>query len=117
MILVVDDNKTTQDILHNLLKSEGIDSDCCGSADAALKAAQDHSYRAFLIDYRMPGMTGEELTRLLRSAYPGSFIVGYSIESKDQAFLAAGADSFCIKYHLLQKIVPLIRSKIRQNNN
>ncbi len=113
MVLVVDDNRTTREILQAVLKSEGIRSDSSESGTAALEAAGIQQYDVFLVDYRMPKMTGDELTRSLRKAYPNSYIIGYSIESKDQAFLAAGADVFIIKDHLTEKIVPLIKNKLQ----
>jgi len=61
-----------------------------------------------LTDYRMPDMNGDELTVLVRSRYPEIFIIGFSIEAKEQAFLDAGANIFINKERLAHRLLPIL---------
>ena len=45
----------------------------------------------------MPEMRGDVVCKLLREQNPSVFIVGLSIENKQQDFLDAGADAFILK--------------------
>jgi len=113
-ILIVDDNQTTRDILQAILLSAGYKVvDASADGTSAIDAAQAKRYDAFIVDYRMPSMMGDEVTRKLRESHPEAFIIGYSIESKDQAFRSAGADAFLVKDDLLQRIVPLIQGRFQ----
>lgn len=112
-ILIVDDNETTQDILRSLLVEEGYRVDACYDGASAIDAAKAQQYDTFIIDYRMHPMRGDELTRKLREYLPDAFIIGYSIECKDDDFRNAGADAFLMKESLVRRIVPLIQGRFQ----
>jgi len=95
------------------LEFEGFIVSSCESGVAALDLISKKHFEMLLIDYQMPGMNGDELTKRLRPLCPDAFILGCSLESKDQAFLRAGADAFLSKYQLVQKLVPLINDALR----
>lgn len=79
-ILIVDDNQTTRDSLQTLLLAEGYKVDTCEDGACAIDAAKDRRYDTFIVDYRMPLMMGDELTKILRDNLPDAFIIGYSLE-------------------------------------
>ena len=66
-ILVVDDNATAREILTSMLASFGLRVDQASSGDAAKtileEADQQDSYELVLMDWKMPGMDGLEVTR------------------------------------------------------
>jgi CheY-like chemotaxis protein len=104
-ILIIDDNKTTLEILKTLLGTEGYAVTCCPDILSAIDVAKEKEFSAFLIDYRMSDMTGLEATALLRQLHPEKFIIGFSIENKEQDFLEAGADVFVRKDDLYRWLV------------
>jgi len=112
-ILIVDDNQITRDSLQTLLLSAGYKADTCEDGISAINAARDRRYDTFIVDYRMPRMQGDELTRLLRSNQPEAFIIGYSIENREEAFRSAGADTFLIKDNLAQRIVSMVQKRVQ----
>lgn len=65
-ILVVDDNKSVQDMLSSLLLSQGYFVDVANNGLDALGKAQNKSYQVFIIDHLMPLMNGVQLTKNLK---------------------------------------------------
>jgi len=110
-VLVVDDNKLTRDVLKMFLEAEDYSVTCCTDGMSALDLAKEKRFGTFLVDYRMPGMNGDEVTVLLRRSYPEACIIGYSIENKEQAFLAAGADTFILKDDIDKQLSPLLKNR------
>jgi CheY-like chemotaxis protein len=111
-VLVIDDDKTTRDSLKMFLEFEGFVVSSCESGAAALDLISKKRFKALLVDYRMPKMNGDELTRRLRPLCSDAFILGFSMESKEQAFLREGSDAFLSKHQLVHELVPLIKNRI-----
>ena len=70
-ILVVDDNATARDILTNMLLSFGLRVDQASNGDEALaileNADEQDSYKLVLMDWKMPGQNGLEITRAIQN--------------------------------------------------
>ena len=109
-VLVVDDNKIMRDLLRGILESEGYSVISCEDGPSALKLAGEKHFEIVLTDFQMPGMNGDEVVKLLRQQYPDTFIVGFSIGNKKQAFLDAGANQFISKEQLLPDLIPMIEN-------
>ncbi len=110
-VLVIDDNEMTRDVLILLLEEEGFSVNGCADGMSALDLAKQKLFKVFVVDYRMPRTNGDEVASLLRKLSPESFIIGYSVESKEQEFLSAGADKFILKDRLLAELLPSIRKQ------
>ncbi len=110
-VLIVDDNQMTRTALKSFVEDSGLPVDTCGDGKSALDIARKNRHAVFLIDYRMPEMTGDEVTAQLRVLRPDAFIIGCSIETREQAFLDAGADVFLNKAHLLSRLIRVIRDR------
>jgi len=69
-VLVVDDNASARDILATLLESFRLRVDQAGSGDAAKtilqEADEQDPYELVLMDWKMPGMDGLEVTRAIQ---------------------------------------------------
>ena len=70
-VMVVDDNEVELEHAQLILRDIGIASDASLSAEDALKRIREKwdagmPYQFLMTDYRMPGMTGLELTRAIR---------------------------------------------------
>ncbi len=110
-VLVIDDNRETREVLRMLLEFEGHDVHESGDAPAALELLSSLPISIAIVDYHMSGTNGDALTRVLRHVSPDLFIVGFSVEQKEQVFLAAGADAFLSKFDLARHLMPLIRNR------
>lgn len=75
-VLVVDDSKMSRLMVTAIIS--GAFPDCvitvAESGDEALKKASGMSFDRIILDYNMPGMTGEQLAIKLREMYPDAKI-------------------------------------------
>jgi CheY-like chemotaxis protein len=67
-ILVVDDNETLRTLVAQALESEGYVAIAAESGEAAMEVIHFTPPDLCLVDHVMPGMTGAELVRLMRSS-------------------------------------------------
>lgn len=70
-VLVVDDNKTSREILTEALSSMGCKVDTVSSGQEAIEklqaASSDDPFELVLMDWKMPGMNGIEATRRIKN--------------------------------------------------
>lgn len=66
-ILMIEDEPRVADFVRRGLRTEGWTVDLASSAEDALTLLRDAAYDVVLLDVMLPGMSGEELCRLLRS--------------------------------------------------
>jgi FixJ family two-component response regulator len=74
-IAIVDDDRSVQTALEDLIESEGLSTLCFGSAEQFLDSGAQHKAVCLIADIRMPGMSGLELQTKLkaeRAAYRSS---------------------------------------------
>jgi CheY-like chemotaxis protein len=79
-ILIVDDDRSSCEILSKILALRGYRVDVAYDGATALELVQKKTYGLALIDYRMPGMDGVELYRRIRQLRPdvvGVFVTGF----------------------------------------
>jgi two-component system, OmpR family, phosphate regulon response regulator PhoB len=67
IILVVDDDAPILLLMRNLLKEFGFEAVAAGSGEQAIAEVQKRTPDLILLDRNMPGMTGDEVLRELRS--------------------------------------------------
>lgn len=67
IILVVDDDAPILLLMRNLLREFGFEAVAAGSGQQAIVEAQKRTPDLILLDRNMPGMTGDEVLRELRS--------------------------------------------------
>lgn len=99
-VLVVDDEYAVRYLLAATLRDWGYQATVAESGPAAIKALETEAFELVLTDIRMPGMSGLELGRWIRSHYPQLvFIVmtGYgSVDSAAEA-VRLGAFDYLLK--------------------
>jgi len=66
-VLVVDDNDINQVVAQRMLEQLGFLVDLAANGVQAIEASSKEDYAAILIDSQMPGMSGNEATRIIRS--------------------------------------------------
>jgi len=74
-VLVVDDEDAFRDRLVRALTERGFDATGVGSAEEAIRAAQQESPECAVVDLRMPRMSGLHAVRKLREIDPTTRIV------------------------------------------
>lgn len=99
-IVIVDDDRSVQIALQDLIESEGLSTLCFGSAEQFLDSGAQHKAACLIADIRMPGMSGLELQTKLKAErirVPIIFITAHG-DSKVQAqALRDGALKFLAK--------------------
>lgn len=104
-VLIVDDNKTWQEVLTNLLKSFNIDADLVNSGRGAIELMNnpDKQYDLILMDWNMPALDGIETTKIIKKlpheSTPPTVIMVSSFRQESIVKLAkdAGIDIFLQK--------------------
>lgn len=78
-VLVVDDEADARAVVRAILKAHGLEivGEASNGPDAALMAAE-HQPSVVVLDQRMPAMSGEHTSKLLRRVSPDSLIVVFS---------------------------------------
>ena len=114
LVAIVDDDRSVQNAVKDLLESAGLSAQCFGSAEEFLESDQRNQTASLIADIRMPGMSGLELQTKLKaegSRIPMIFITAHS-DAKMQA-MKAGAIEFLSKPFddevLLEKVRPALK--------
>ena len=99
-ILIVEDEKKLNDILHRSLKSEGYTVDGVLTAEDGLEYAKAYHYDLVILDLQLPDGTGTSLLKRLRESghtMPALVLTARSdLDSKLENF-QAGADDYVVK--------------------
>ncbi|WP_321469850.1 response regulator [uncultured Paludibaculum sp.] len=85
-LLVVEDNRISQQVLSAILNKGGFEFDCASDGPAAIAAAKAQQYQLILMDLQMPGMDGLETTDHIRTIpnYQDVPILALTAEVSDQ---------------------------------
>lgn len=99
LVLIVDDDKVVREFLQEFLKLKlhGFEVHSVNNGISALNLLKKERFDIIITDYSMPEMNGIELTKIVRSQYPHTLIIGISGNCDGKDFLTAGADAFFIK--------------------
>lgn len=65
-ILIAEDNPINCKVLKGMLNSLGLEADTVVDGPSVLEALEDNSYDLILMDCQMPGMDGDQVTRIIR---------------------------------------------------
>lgn len=66
-ILVVEDNKINQMITKKILNKINLECDVVDNGEEAVERVKDHKYSVVLMDIHMPGISGLEATKIIRT--------------------------------------------------
>ena len=111
VVLVVDDNFPYRSLAIAMLQARGISAEGAEDADQALKRLQEQPYALVLLDINMPGMSGNDLCRMMRRQLGMTTvpIIAYTADglgTTPEAALAAGFDGVLLK--------PLVAARLDQ---
>jgi len=124
LILCVDDNLDIRDLITLILEEEGYDLISSSEGDAALTLIKERKPALILLDVMMPGISGLDVLRTLRShsdlsinQTPVIMITAKSQSSDIDEALGAGATSYIVKPFrpeaLIEKVQKFLPIKIQ----
>ena len=99
-VLVVDDNIDAREMLQSALENAGHVVAVARSGHEAIARAQEAGFDVGVLDIGLPGMSGYDLARELRSIHRGIRLIaltGYGQLGDREAASAAGFDAHCTK--------------------
>ena len=117
-ILVVDDDKDTRELIEFLLRQEakGYDLTIVGTAEEAVDLIADRSFDLYIFDYKLPEMSGIELSRYVRRSDNKTPIIFFSAmaysRDKENA-IKAGATEYLVKPNDLDKLAATVNRLIK----
>lgn len=120
VVYVVDDDMDVLGSLRFLLETDGFEVRTFRSGAALLNAMVRGEVDCFVIDYKMPAMSGIDLAAGLRNRdieAPIILITGYPDENISAKAAAAGIHHVLLKPHLEESLVSRIRGAIRKNES
>jgi FixJ family two-component response regulator len=94
LVAIVDDDRSSQSALKDLMESAGLSARCFGSAEEFLESDQPNQTACLVADIRMPGMSGLQLQARLRaegSRIPLIFITAHDDAQVRTQAMKAGA--------------------------
>ncbi len=104
-VLVADDNAINRKLITTLLEQHGVILSEANDGNDALELALNNQYDLILMDIRMPGLNGIEVTKKLRSSIPANAtpviaITAHALPDEQKTFIDAGMDA-CITKPIL----------------
>ncbi|MGA2601351.1 MAG: response regulator transcription factor, partial [Bryobacteraceae bacterium] len=115
-ILVVDDEPQIRRVMRTLLTSHGYIVTDARSGDEALERLRDDKPDLILLDMNMPGMSGLEACRAIRSGSEAAIIMltVRNTEPDKVDALDAGADDYITKPFHTRELLARIRAALRR---
>ena len=100
LVAIVDDDRSVQSALKDLMESAGLPARCFGSAEEFLESDRRGETACLITDVSMPGMSGLELQAKLKaegSRIPIIFITAHGDAKMKSRAMTAGAIEFLSK--------------------
>ena len=100
VVAIVDDDRSVQRALKDLMESAGLSARCFGSAEDFLVSEQRAHIASLVLDIRMPGMSGLDLLAKLKaegSTIPVIVITAHGDTRTRVQAMQAGARAFLSK--------------------
>jgi two-component system response regulator RegX3 len=115
-ILVVEDELTIADALSYALRGEGHEVETVEDGERAIAAAGERPFDLILLDLMLPGVSGIEVCRRLRSesAVPIIVLTARDSEVDRVVGLEAGADDYLTKPFSMSELLARVRAILRR---
>jgi two-component system response regulator RegX3 len=115
-VLVVEDEESFSDALSYMLRREGFEAVVAGSGPDALAEFDRGGADIVLLDLMLPGLSGTEVCRALRSrsAVPIIMLTAKDSEVDKVVGLELGADDYVTKPYSARELVARIRAVLRR---
>ena len=116
-ILVVDDEPAIVDAVTYALRASGFEVDAFADGESALEAARSpEGYDVLVLDVRLPGLSGIEICRRLRSESDVPILILTAMDAEVDRVLGleAGADDYVTKPFSVAELVSRVRAILRR---
>ena len=116
-LLVVEDEPRLRAVLARGLEANGYFADTAASAENALDMLRFTDYAVLIVDWRLPGMSGVELVKRVRSKRLGSAILMLTARDAPAdriSGLDAGADDYLVKPFDFGELLARVRALQRR---
>jgi two-component system, OmpR family, response regulator RegX3 len=115
-VLVVDDDPGVLDVVSFMLKREGFEVDSERDGTSALDAARQKSYDIVILDVMLPGLSGTDVCRELRSEsdVPILMLTARDAEIDRVLGLELGADDYVTKPFSTAELLSRVRAILRR---
>src|SRR5579864_3850565 len=119
IILVVDDEPQIRRVMRTTLASHGYAIKEAKSGEEALESIRSEKPDLILLDVNMPGMSGVETCREIRSSsdVPIIMLTVRNTEKDKVKALDAGADDYVVKPFGIEELLARIRAALRRVTN
>lgn len=118
-ILLTEDEKDLNEVIVKTLEKNGYSVDSCLDGREALYYLENTEYDAAILDIMMPGMSGIEVLKAIRSrgsTLPVLFLTARDSVSQRVEGLDAGADDYLVKPFAFDELLARIRVLLRKKS-
>jgi two-component system phosphate regulon response regulator PhoB len=120
-ILIVEDEEPLRVLLRYNLEAEGFDVTATARGDEVEIMVAEHKPELILLDWMLPGLSGIEICRRLRSRedtrdIPVIMLTARGEETERIRGLATGADDYVVKPFSVPELIARVRSILRRAN-
>ena len=117
-IMIVDDEEAIRDTTEEFLKFSGYSTISASNAEVALEILKLFQPDIVLTDISMQGISGLEMTKIIKDNYPVEVIVmtGYIAEHSYEEAINAGASDFIFKPFRFEELSLRIKRVIKEMN-
>ncbi len=115
-ILVVDDEKSIVDLLSEDLAEEGYNCATASTGEKALERLSRDSFDAMLLDLKLPGKSGMDVLKEVKSNFPDTTVIVVTAEGDAQTAVAAmkiGAIDYITKPFELERVNSSIEEALK----
>lgn len=115
-ILVCDDDPGMRDTIVEAMAAEGMDVDTADRAVDAIQRIMRTSYRALILDLKLPGLGGLDAISVVKrfdASLPIIVMTGHASYEVEQAARAAGIFYYLVKPFNLDELVAAVRAAVR----
>ncbi len=115
-ILIIDDDVALCEMLAEYLSIEGFNATCVHDGESGLVQASEHEWSAVVLDVMLPGMSGFELLRRLRtqSKVPVLMLTARGEDTDTVVGLELGADDYVAKPANPRVLAARLRALVRR---
>ena len=118
-VLVIEDEPEMRGMLSDNLEFEGYEVTTADSAEQALLELERFNFALLIVDVMLPGMSGIELSGMLRSRgsrVPIIMLTARSHESDRIRGLDSGADDYVSKPFSVRELLARVRAQVRRDD-
>ncbi len=120
-ILIVEDDEDISSLLKRGFELEGYSVDCASSGEAAIETARKTPYDTIILDIILPGASGIDVCRRLRSEGANMSAPIIMLSARDAVNdrvegLSAGADDYMIKPFAFQELLARVKAQKRRQS-